>query len=29
MLSFHGNQKKETGVSRVQIGNKVLYEGML
>ena len=27
MLSFHFNQKKEQGVKRVQIGDKVLFEG--
>ncbi|MBQ1924417.1 MAG: AAA-like domain-containing protein [Lachnospiraceae bacterium] len=27
MLSFNFNRKKETGVRRVEIGNKVLYEG--
>ena len=27
MLSFNFNQKKEQGVKRVEIGNKVLYEG--
>ena len=27
MLSFNFNQKKETGVKRVEIGNKVLFEG--
>ena len=27
MLSFNFNQKKEQGVKRVQIGDKVLYEG--
>ncbi len=29
MLSFNFNQKKETGVKRVQIGEKVLFEGTL
>ena len=29
MLSFNFNQKKEVGVKRVEIGDKVLYEGML
>ena len=27
MLSFNFNQKKKTGVERVQLGDKVLYEG--
>ena len=27
MMSFNFNQKKEQGVKRVQIGDKVLYEG--
>ena len=27
MLSFNFNKKKETGVNRVQVGDKVLYEG--
>lgn len=27
MLSFNFNQKKKTGVERVQIGEKVLFEG--
>lgn len=27
MLSFNFNKRKETGVKRLQIGNKVLYEG--
>ena len=27
MLSFNFNKKKETGVKRVEIGNKVLFEG--
>lgn len=27
MLSFNFNQKKEQGVKRIQLGNKVLYEG--
>ena len=27
MLSFNFNKKKETGVKRVQIGEKVLFEG--
>ena len=29
MLSFNFNRKKETGVKRVQIGEKVLFEGTL
>ena len=29
MLSFNFNQNKQTGVSRVQIGNKVLFEGVI
>ena len=29
MLSFNFNKKKEVGVRRVEIGNKVLFEGML
>ena len=29
MLSFNFNKKKETGVQRLQIGDKVLYEGMV
>ena len=29
MLSFNFNKKKKTGVERVQIGNKVLFEGMV
>ncbi len=29
MLSFNFNKKKESGVKRVEIGNKILYEGML
>ena len=29
MLSFNFNKNKETGVKRVQIGSKVLYEGTL
>ena len=27
MLSFNFNQKKEQGVKRVEIGDKILYEG--
>ena len=27
MLSFNFNKKKESGVRRIQIGDKVLYEG--
>ena len=27
MLSFNFNQKKETGVKRIQIEDKVLFEG--
>jgi hypothetical protein len=27
MLSFNFNQKKKQGVERVQIGDKVLFEG--
>ena len=27
MLSFNFNNKKETGVQRVQIGDKILFEG--
>ena len=27
MLSFNFNQKKEQGVKRIQIGDKVLFEG--
>lgn len=27
MLSFYFNKNKETGVRRVEIGNKVLFEG--
>lgn len=27
MLSFNFNKKKETGVKKVEIGNKTLYEG--
>ena len=29
MMSFSFNKKKETGVKRITIGNKVLFEGML
>ena len=29
MLSFNFNQKKETGIKRVQVGDKVLFEAML
>lgn len=29
MLSFNFNKKKDTGVNRVQIGDKVLFEGMV
>ena len=29
MLSFNFNKKKETGVKKIMVGNKVLYEGML
>ena len=29
MLSFNFNKKKETGVKRVQIGDKVLFEGVV
>ncbi|MBQ8160080.1 MAG: 9-O-acetyl-N-acetylneuraminate esterase, partial [Clostridia bacterium] len=29
MLSFNFNKKKETGVKRVQVGDKVLFEGTL
>lgn len=29
MLSFNFNKKKEPGVERIQIGDKVLYEGMV
>ncbi len=29
MLSFNFNKKKEPGVKRVQVGDKVLFEGML
>ncbi|MBQ8161473.1 MAG: 9-O-acetyl-N-acetylneuraminate esterase, partial [Clostridia bacterium] len=29
MLSFHFNKKKETGVKRVQFGDKILFEGTL
>ena len=29
MLSFNFNSKKETGVKRVQIGSRILYEGTL
>ncbi len=29
MLSFNFNKNKETGVKRVEIGDKVLFEGML
>ena len=27
MLSFNFNKRKETGVRRVAVGDKVLYEG--
>jgi hypothetical protein len=27
MLSFNFNQKKKTGVERIMIGDKVLFEG--
>ena len=27
MLSFNFNKKKETGMKRVQIGDKVMFEG--
>jgi len=29
MLSFNFNQRKETGVKQVQIGDKLLYEGVV
>lgn len=29
MLSFNFNQKKETGVKQVSIGDKLLYEGVV
>ena len=29
MLSFNFNKKKESGLKRVQVGDKVLYEGMV
>lgn len=29
MLSFNFNKKKETGVNRIPIGDKVLFEGVL
>ena len=29
MLSFNFNKKKKTGVERIRIGDKVLYEGTL
>ena len=29
MLSFNFNQKKTIGVNRVEIGNKILFEGMV
>ena len=29
MLSFNFNKEKEQGVKRVQIGDKVLFEGTL
>ncbi len=29
MLSFNFNKKKETGVKRVEIHDKVLFEGMV
>ena len=29
MLSFNFNKKKETGVKRIRVGRKVLYEGMV
>lgn len=29
MVSFNFNKKKESGLKRVQVGDKVLYEGMV